>query len=156
MDINITLIGQMITFMVFVWFTMKFIWPPVMKAIRDRQAQISEGLAAAEKGKKELELAEHRAVKILQEAKLEASQLVEKANKRAGEIVEHAKTDAREEAKAIVEHGQKEVEQMQIAAKENLQNAVIALSIQGAHKILEREVDEKTHQAMLKNLAEQL
>lgn len=156
MEINLTLIGQMITFIVFVWFCMKFIWPPLTKAIADRQAKIAEGLAASDKGKKDLEIAKHRAQNILQEAKLDASQLVEKANKRAVEVVEEAKEKARQESATLLSNAQKEIEQMQITAKETLRNEVVQLSVAGAEKILSKEVDEKTHQDMLKALAEQL
>lgn len=156
MEINLTLLGQMFTFIVFVWFCMKFIWPPLTKAIADRQARIAEGLAASDKGKRDLELAKHRAQKILQEAKLNASHLVEKANKRAVEVVEQAKEKARHESEVIVSNGHREVEQMQATAKEALRDDVVKLSIQGAEKILQKDVDEKVHVNMLKSLAEQL
>lgn len=156
MEINLTLLGQMFTFIVFVWFCMKFIWPPLTKAIADRQVRIAEGLAASDKGKRDLELAKYRAQKILQEAKLNASHLVEKANKRAVEVVEEAKEKARHESEVIVSNGHREVEQMQATAKETLRDDVVKLSIQGAEKILQKDVDEKVHVNMLKSLAEQL
>lgn len=156
MEINLTLIGQMITFAVFIWFTMKFIWPPMMKAIHDRQARISEGLSAADEGKKELELAKHRSNQILQEAKLQASQLVEKANKRANEILEETKEKARSESQNILANAHKEVAQMQVQAKESLREDVVNLSILGAEKVLQQSIDKKSHEDMLKRLAEQL
>ncbi|PIQ42861.1 MAG: F0F1 ATP synthase subunit B [Gammaproteobacteria bacterium CG11_big_fil_rev_8_21_14_0_20_46_22] len=156
MQINLTLIGQMITFGIFIWFTMKYIWPPLIKAIHDRQARIAEGLSAADKGQKELELAKHRSVKLLQEAKLEASQLIEKANKRSNEILEEAKEKSRIESQNIIENAKKDVAQMQAQAKEVLRQDVVNLSVLGAQKILEREVDATAHSQMLKTLSEQL
>jgi len=156
MEINLTLIGQMITFAIFVWVTMKYIWPPILNAINDRQARIAEGLAAGDRGRKELELAEHRAVKILQEAKLEASHIMEKANKRAVETIEQAKDQARNEGAKIIQLAHTKVEQMEIAAKETLRTDVIKLSLKGAEKILKTSVDEKVHDNMLKQLAEEL
>ena len=156
MQINLTLIGQMITFAIFIWVTMKYIWPPILKAINDRQARIADGLAAGEKGRKDLELAEHRAVKILQEAKLEASLLVEKANKRAVEAVEQSKELARKEGDKIISLAQGKIEQMEVSAREHLRSDVIQLSVKGAEKILQTSVDEKTHEKMLQQLVEEL
>jgi F-type H+-transporting ATPase subunit b len=156
MEINLTLLGQMITFAVFVWFTMKYIWPPITKAMQDRQTRIAEGLAASDKGKKSLELAEHRSVKILQSARLDASQLLEKANKRAAEIIEKAKADARIESDNILAHAQTDIKQARASVIEDLRKEVSTLSMLGAEKILQREIDPTAHEKMLSRLTEQL
>src|SRR5882672_9963457 len=104
MNINATLIGQMITFAVFVIFTMKFVWPPITKALQDREKKIADGLAAAEKGERSLDLATHKAKEIIQEAKVNANQLVEQAHARAAQLVEEAKEIARQESDRIVTH----------------------------------------------------
>lgn len=156
MEINITLLGQMITFAVFVWFTMRYVWPPIMRAMKARQQRISEGLEAAEQGKKELELAQHKSTEIIREAKLEASQIVEQANNRAAQILEEAKEDARQESQKILNRAHQEVEQMTLTAKEELRNELSSLVVDGAEKVVEKEIDPKTHQKMLDELVAEL
>src|SRR3990167_8035414 len=112
MSINLTLIGQMITFLIFIWFTMRYVWPPIIKAIHDRQKQIADGLAASERGKRELELAQHKSVELLRDAKFSASQIIEQANKRAMQIVEEAKEQARVESQHILDNASREVSQL--------------------------------------------
>src|ERR1700722_15503516 len=109
MDINATLIGQLLTFLILIWFTMKYVWPPLTKAMRDREKKIAAGLAAAERGKKELEHAEHKALTIIRDAKLEASQVIELAHKRSSQIVEEGKENARIEGNRILAHAQDEI-----------------------------------------------
>jgi len=156
MSINLTLVGQMITFLVFVWVTMRYIWPPIDKAMQERQKRIADGLAASDRGKHELELAQHKAVEILREAKLEASHSIDQANNRAGQIVEEAKEKARLESQRILKYTEIEVEQMTAVAKEKLREEMVGLIISGTEKVLEKEVDKKAHDKMLEALVETL
>lgn len=156
MEMNITLLGQMITFAVFVWFTMRYVWPPIMKAMKARQQRISEGLEAAEQGKRELELAQHKSNEIIRDAKAEASHIVEQANNRAAQILEEAKEDARQESQKILNHAQQEVEQLKLSAKEELRNELSSLVVDGAERIVRKEVDAQTHKTMLDELMTEL
>ncbi len=156
MNINLTLIGQSITFALFVWFCMKFVWPPIMGALEARRKEIADGLAAAERGLHEQELAEKRAAEHIKEAKGQASDIVTQAQKRASEIVEEAKSDAKTEASRIVTGAKAEIEQETNRAREHLRKEVVGLAIAGAEKILKREVDKDTHANTLNDLAAQL
>ena len=156
MNINLTLIGQSITFALFVWFCMKFIWPPVMGALEARRKEIADGLAAAERGHHAHELAEKRATKHIKKAKGQASDIISQAQKRASEIVEEAKDDARVEATRIVTGANAEIEQEINRAREHLRQEVVVLAIAGAEKVLKREVDKEAHASTLNELAEQL
>ncbi len=156
MNINLTLIGQSITFALFVWFCMKFIWPPVMGALNARRKEIADGLAAAERGQHEQELAEKRATKHIREAKGQAADIITQAQKRAGEIVEEAKGSAKTEAERIVTGANAEIEQEINRAREHLRQEVVVLAIAGAEKVLKREVDQVAHASALNELATQL
>ena len=156
MNINLTLIGQSITFAIFVWFCMRFIWPPVMGALEARRKEIADGLAAAERGQHEQELAEKRAAEHIKEAKGQASDIITQAQKRAGEIVEEAKDDAKTEATRIVTGANAEIEQEINRAREHLRQEVVGLAIAGAEKVLKREVDKDAHDSTLNELAAQL
>jgi F-type H+-transporting ATPase subunit b len=156
MNINLTLIGQSITFAIFVWFCMRFIWPPVMGALEARRKEIADGLAAAERGQHEQELAEKRAAEHIKEAKGQASDIITQAQKRASEIVEEAKGDAKTEAGRIVTGANAEIEQEINRAREHLRQEVVGLAIAGAEKVLKREVDQKAHASALNELATQL
>ncbi len=156
MNINLTLIGQSITFALFVWFCMKYIWPPVMNALEARRKEIADGLAAAERGQREHELAEKRGAEHIKEAKGQASDIISQAQKRANEIVEEAKGDAKTEAERIVTGANAEIEQETNRAREQLRQEVVALAIAGAEKVLKREVDKDAHASTLKDLATQL
>ena len=156
MNINLTLIGQSITFALFVWFCMKFIWPPIMGALEARRKEIADGLAAAERGQHEQELAEKRAAERIKDAKGQASDIISQAQKRAGEIVEEAKGDARTEAERIVTGANAEIEQETNRAREQLRQEVVTLAIAGAEKVLKREVDKDAHASTLNDLATQL
>jgi len=156
MNINLTLIGQSITFALFVWFCMKYIWPPVMGALEARRKEIADGLAAAERGQHEHELAEKRAAEHIKEAKGQASDIISQAQKRANEIVEEAKGDARTEAERIVTGANAEIEQETNRAREQLRQEVVTLAIAGAEKVLKREVDKDAHASTLNDLATQL
>ena len=152
MEINATLLGQMITFFLFVWFTLKFIWPPLMKAIKERQRKISAGLNAAERGNKSLALAQQKSKEIMQEAKGKASDIVDKAHTHAGQIIDEEKAKGKAEYLRITEHGKKDVEQQVSKAKETLSADLAALVIVGAEKILEKEIDKAAHNKMIEEL----
>lgn len=156
MNFNATLIGQMIAFVVFVWFCMKYVWPPMMKALDERKKTIADGLAAAERGKHEQELAEERAKEALHEAKQQAQEIISRAEKRAAEIVEEAKADARTEGERMIAAARNELDQELNRVREQLRGQVASIAITGAEKVLEREVDEKTHDELLSKLAAQI
>lgn len=156
MNINATLIGQSIAFFIFVWFCMKYVWPPIMKALEERKAKIADGLAAAERGQHEQELAEKRAVEVIHEAKEQASEIIAQAQKRANEIVEEAKDNARAEGERLVAAANAEIEQEVNRAKEHLRGQVVSLSVAGASKVLSREIDEKAQEDLLKDLVAQI
>ena len=149
MNINFTLFSQAAAFAVFIWFTVKFVWPPLMRAIEDRQKTIADGLAAGERGKHELELASHRSSDALKEAKQRASDIIAQAEKRASQIIEEAKGPAKDESDRIIVGAKAEVDQEVFRAKETLRQQVADLAVAGAAKILRREVDAKTHAELL-------
>jgi F-type H+-transporting ATPase subunit b len=154
--INATLIGQMITFTVFILFTMKFVWPPIKQAMSEREKRIADGLASAERSQHELELAKEKGAEHIREAKAQAAEIIEKANRQGAAIVD----EAREEAKAVAERekaaADARIEQEVSQARAELRRQVSELAILGASRILEREVDAKAHQKMLDELAEQV
>jgi F-type H+-transporting ATPase subunit b len=156
MNINATLIAQAIMFAVFVWFCMKFVWPPIMNALAVRQKQIADGLAAADRGKHELELAAKKASQELHAAKEKASDIIAQAEKRATEIVEESKTNAKTEGDRIIAGAKAEIDQEVNRAKEGLRQQVSALAVAGAEKILRKEIDAKAHADMLKTIANEL
>ena len=156
MNINLTLFGQTVTFIVFVWFCLKFIWPHIMKAMDDRKTRIADGLAAGERGRHEQELAEQRAVEVTREAKDQAKEILALAHKRGDEIVDDAKGDGRAEGERMLRAAEAEMEQQMNKAREQLRADVVKLALQGAQQVLGRDVDEKTHAEQLNRLAEQL
>ncbi|WP_108125870.1 F0F1 ATP synthase subunit B [Saccharospirillum mangrovi] len=156
MNINLTLILQLISFAVFVWFCAKYVWPPVMKAMQERQQKIAEGLDAADQAKKDLELAKGDVAKQIRDAKDEAASILEQANRRANQIVEDAKTQAREESERIVASAQSQMETDINQAREALRQRVSELTVVGAEKILGAEVDAKKHSELLDKLAAEL
>lgn len=156
MNFNATLIGQMITFGLLVLFTMKYVWPPIIKAMEERQARIADGLAAAERGVKEQELAAARVADELKAAKQQANEIIGLANKRALEVVEQSKTDARDEGQRQLATAQSEIEQEMNRAKQELRGQVASVAIAGASKVLGREIDEKAHAKLIDELIEQI
>jgi len=153
MNINATLIGQAIAFFLFVVFCMKYVWPPIMHALEERKKKIADGLAAAEHGKHEQELAEERAKDLLREAKEQAGEIINRADKRAAEIVDEAKGDARAEGDRLMTAARAEIDQELNRVKEELRGQVVSIALAGAGKVLEREVDESTHAELLNKLA---
>jgi F-type H+-transporting ATPase subunit b len=156
MNINATLIGQSITFFLFVWFCMRFIWPPLIKALGDRRQRIADGLAAAERGKQELAEAAKKSAEVLQQARTQASEIIAQSERRAAQIVEEAKQSARTEGERIIAGAKEDIEQEVFRARETLRSQVAALAVRGAEKILRREVDEKTHAELLSSLQTEL
>jgi F-type H+-transporting ATPase subunit b len=155
-NFNATLIGQMITFGLLVLFTMKYVWPPIMQAMQDRQKRIADGLASAERGVREQELAQAKSAQMLKEAKQQAAEIVAQAHKRANEIIDQSKLDARTEGDRQLIVTKAEIEQEVNRAREQLRNQVVTLAVAGASKILKREVDEAANAALLDDLVAQL
>ena len=156
MNMNLTLLGQAISFLIFVWFCVKYVWPPIIRAIEEREARIADGLAAGERGKHQLELAEKRAVALLHEGKDKAQDFITQAHKRADEIVAAAKLVAREEAERIKQAAGAEIVQNRNRARDELRGQVARLAVVGAEQILMREVDENAHRDILDKLAANL
>ncbi len=156
MNINATLIGQSITFAVFVWFCMRYIWPPIVNALETRRKQIADGLAAAERGRHEQELAAKRAAETLHEAKVKAAEIIGQAEKRAAQIIDEAKAAAKAEGDRLLAAAQAEIEQEAHRAREQLRAQVAALVVAGAEKVLRREVDAKAHAELLEAIAKEI
>lgn len=156
MDINATIIGQFITFAILVWFSMKYVWPPITKAMHDREKKIAGGLEAAERSKRELEMAEHKAYSIIREAKQQASQIIEQANLHSSQLVEEAKVQAKEENQRIIGLAQGEIDREITQAKQALKNQLATLAIAGAEKIIKRNLDPAAHSALLNELAAEI
>jgi F-type H+-transporting ATPase subunit b len=156
MTLNMTLIGQSITFLVFVWFCWKFIWPPLVNAMQERQKAIGEGLAAAERAGKDLELARDRATEQLREAKVEAQKILEQARQQANQMIENAKNEARAEGERIREALRAELDQEVNRAKEALRGQVAVLAVAGAEKVLGASIDASRHGQLLDQLAAEL
>ena len=153
MNINLTLIGQSITFLFFVWFCHAFVWKAIRSAMEEREKQIADGLDAADRAGRDLELAQEKAAKQLREAKAEAAAIVDAANKRANQIVEEAKDTARTEGDRLKAAAEAEVEQEVNRAKEALRSQVAKLALAGAEKVLEASIDESVHKDMVDKLA---
>lgn len=156
MNINLTLIAQALSFAILIWFTVKFVWPPLMAAIEARQKTIAEGLAAAERGKMDLELSSKRSAEVIREAKEKTAEIVVLGEKRASEIIEEAKTQAKAEGDRIVAGAQAEIEQEVFRAREQLRTQVSAIALAGASKILGREIDAKAHNDLLEKLVKEI
>lgn len=156
MNINLTLLGQTLAFAIFVWFCMKFVWPPLTAAMTARQKKIAEGLDAAGRAQQDLKLAQEKVSNTLRETKEQAAQILEQANKHANSIVEEAKHQARAEGERLVAGARAEIEQEVNRAKDQLRAQVAALAVLGAEKILESQVDAKAHSDLVDKLASQL
>jgi len=156
MNFNLTLIAQGLAFALFIWFSAKFIWPPLMRAIEQRQKQIADGLAAGERGRQELEAAGKRAREELAGARERAGELIASAETRDSQMLEEAKAAARAEADRIVAAAQADIEQQIARAKEMLREQISALAVAGAEKILRREVDMKAHAELLVQLKREI
>ncbi|SHI23781.1 F0F1 ATP synthase subunit B [Ferrimonas marina] len=156
MNINATLLGQLIAFILFVWFCMKYVWPPLMAAIEERQKKIEDGLASAERASKDLDLAQNKASEKIKEAKAQAAEIIEQANKRGGALVEEAKAEAEAVRAKIIAQGEAEIEAERNRAKDELRAQVAVLAVAGAEKILERTIDADAHSDIVDKLAQEL
>ena len=156
MNPNATLIGQLIAFVVFVWFCMKYVWPPLLEAIEKRQKEIADGLAKSERGQKELELAQNSATEQLKQAKTQAAEIIEQAKKRASQIVDEETQKGHAEREKIIAQGQSEIDAERNRAKEELRKQVAALAVNGAEKILAREIDATAHSDIVEKLVAEL
>lgn len=156
MNINATLIGQTAAFFVFVWFCKKFVWPPMVNAMQERQNQIADGLAAAEKGQQAQEIAEQEAAQLISQAKSQAAEIVANAEKRGSSVVEDAKSSATSEKERIIASAQAEVEQDVHSAREALRTQVSSIAVAAASKIVDKEIDETAHAGLIDDLVQQL
>jgi F-type H+-transporting ATPase subunit b len=156
MNINATIIGQAIVFLILIWFSVKFIWPPLLKAIEDRQKKIADGLAAAERGQKELHQASGDAQAIVDEAREKALKIVDQANRRSSEIIEDARSTAISEGQRLVGDARQEVALEQARARDALRKDVATLAVAGASRLLEREIDPKAHADLIEKLAREI
>ena len=156
MNINATLLGQAIAFAVFVWFCMKYVWPPLIDAIEARQKKIADGLTQAERAGKDLDLAQAKASEKLKEAKAQASEIIDQANKRRAQIVDEAKTEGETERQKIITQGEAEVEAERNRAREELRQQVSALAIAGAEKIIKRSIDKEANSDIIDKLVTEL
>lgn len=156
MNINATLLGQMIVFAILIWFSMKFIWPPLMAAIEDRQKKIAEGLAAADRAQAELKDADARVADEIRKARVDASAIIDKAHQQANQIVDKAKQDAIAEGSRQKASVAAEIENMAHRAKEQLRAQVAKLAVSGATKIIQREINADTHKALIDQLVAEL
>jgi F-type H+-transporting ATPase subunit b len=155
-NLNLTLVGQLISFAIFVWFCMKFVWPPVMAALNERQEKIAQGLADADKAAKELDVAQAKIEEQVREAKEEASRILEQARKQAAQTVEDAQAKARAEGEKLIEQAKADIDQEVNAAREALRGQVSALAVTGASKILGKAVDAQAHAELIDQLAKEL
>jgi F-type H+-transporting ATPase subunit b len=155
-NINLTLIVQMIVFIVLVWFTMKFVWPMILGPMEERSKKIAAGLAAAEKGQQELAQARDRAEAVIREARERANQIIDQAQHRANELVEQAKGTATAEGRRLVEAAKQQIELEASHAREALRREVATIAVSAASKVLEREIDPRAHADLLSKLATQI
>ena len=151
-----TLIGQMIAFAIFVWFCMKYVWPPITQALTERQQRIQEGLEEADRARAELHKANEQAEETLRESREEAARILDNTRSRANQMIEEARTDARAEGERMIANARSEIDSEIQQAKSELRAQVAALAIQGAERILESSIDEKKHREMVDRLAEEL
>ena len=156
MNLNLTMVAQAITFAAFIWFTVKFVWPPMLRAIETRQKTVADGLAAAEQGKRSLEQSTRQADDAVKEARARAQEIIAQAEKRASQMVDQARNAAKEEGNREKAAAKAEIEQQVTRAREQLRDRVASLAIAGAEKILRREVDAKAHGELLESIKRQL
>ena len=156
MNINLTLFLQMISFAFFVWFCMKFVWPPIVNALAERKTKIAEGLAAAERGHQEQQLGQQRAKELMVDAKKHAGDIVAQAQKRAAEIVDEAKVAARAEGERLVTAAKAEIDQEINRAREEIRSKVAELALAAASKIMEKEIDANAQKALVESFVKQI
>lgn len=156
MDLNATLLGELIAFAVFVLFCMKFVWPPLMGAIEARQQKIAEGLAASDRAERDLALTQDKVKEQLRDAKSQAADIIEQAKKREAKMLDEAVLKASQERDKILASAQAEIEAERIRAREELRKQVAALAVAGAERILQRSIDEAAHSDILEKLVAEL
>lgn len=156
MSINATLLAQMVVFGLLIWFTMKFVWPILLGAMREREGRIADGLAAAERGRRNLEEAEAQKAQLLRETNEQAQERIANAQRRADEIVEEARAEARVKADKLLEDAMRQIEQERNEAREQLRGQVAALAMRAAEQILGREINQDAHSESLQKLAAEL
>ena len=156
MSFNLTVIAQAVAFALFIWFTIKFVWPPMLRAIETRQKTIADGLAAAEQGKRSLETSAKQADEEIKRARGRAAEIISQAEKRVAQMIEEAKTSAKEAGNREKAAAKAEIEQEVTRAREQLRDRVASLAVAGAEKILRREVDAKAHGELLESIKRQL
>ncbi|MGL9774252.1 MAG: F0F1 ATP synthase subunit B [Sodalis sp. (in: enterobacteria)] len=156
MNLNATILGQAIAFLLFVLFCMKYVWPPLMTAIEKRQKEIADGLASAERAKKDLDIAQAEATDHLKQAKMEAQAIIEQANKRKAQVVDEAKAEAEAERNKILAQAQAEIDAERKRAREELRKQVAMLALAGAEKIIERSVDEAANSDIVDKIVAEL
>ncbi|HEX6613095.1 MAG TPA: F0F1 ATP synthase subunit B [Rhodanobacteraceae bacterium] len=156
MSLNATLIAQMIVFLILIWFTMKFIWPPIVKAMEDRARKIADGLSAADRARKELADADARAADEVKRARAEAAVIIERANQQATQLVDKARGDAQLEAAKVKAAAQADIDNMAHRARAELRGQVAQLAVAGAEKILKREINADTHKALIEQLVAEI
>ncbi len=156
MNLNFTLVGQMVTFALFVFFTMHYVWPHIIKVLEERRKTIADGLAAAEKGQRDLELASHKTNEMLAEAKSKAAHIIEEAGQRSNKIIEEAKVAAREEGKRLLEVAQGEIEQEFHAARKKLMQQVTTIAVAGAEKIIREKINDTIDSRLLDELIKEV
>jgi F-type H+-transporting ATPase subunit b len=156
LEINATFVGQAVAFLIFAVLCMKYVWPPLLSALEKRQKEIADGLSAAEKAKKSLELAKEDASETLRSAKAEAQKIIEEANKTRSKIIDKASVEAQDERRKILDLAQSEIEAEKNKAREDLRSEVISLAVAGAEKIISQKIDEKSDEEMLKKIADSI
>lgn len=156
MSFNLTLIAQAVAFALFIWFTVRFVWPPLLRAIEARQKSIADGLAAGEQGRKSLEVSSKQAEQAIQDARSRSAEILSQAEKRAAQVLEEAKANAKAEGEREKTAAKAEIQQEVSRARETLRDQVAALAVAGAEKILRREVDAKAHADLLDGIKKQL
>ena len=156
MEINATFVGQAVAFVIFVYLCMKWVWPPLMNALEKRQKEIKDGLDAADKAKKNLEIAKSSSAEALRNAKIEAQKIIDEANKQRSIILDKAEVEANEAKQRILENAQSQIEAEYNKARETLRAEAVSLAVAGAEKILSQKVDSKSDQEMVKKIIESL
>lgn len=156
MNINLTLVGQMITFILFVWFTKRFVWPPIIKALNERQEKIADGLAAAERGHVELERAQEAYTQTIKDSQEKASKIILESQKQADHMIDMARQKAHEEGQRIIDQAHHEIEHMVQEAKELLRTKFSEMVVVGAEKVLEKSIDPASHRHMLDKLVQEI
>lgn len=156
MNLNATIIGQSIAFFVFVWFCMKYVWPPITAILEERQKKIADGLEAADRAQRDLRLAQDKSADALREAKKKSAELIDQANKRSSQIIDEAKDKAREEGQRLVAGAKAEIDLEVQRVKESLRAQLASIAIAGAEKILEKNIDKAANEELVKKLAAEL